>query len=86
MRYDISEWGLIYSGIFAQRGIRMNNHYFLQAITMSWMERTRASEAMAQLETMVSEGVSEAMGMRPRSARPARSSSAQREGWVEWTR
>ena len=52
------------------------------ALTMSWMERTRSSEAMVQPGTMASEGVSEAMGMRPRSARAARSSSAQSEGWV----
>ena len=52
---------------------------------MSWMERTRSSEAMAQPETMASSGVSEAMGMRPRSARPSRSSTAHCAGWVEWT-
>ncbi len=47
---------------------------------MSWMERTSLSEAMVQPGTMARSGVREAMGMRPRSARAARSSSAQREG------
>jgi len=51
-------------------------------LTMSWMERTRWSEAMAQPGTMAREGVREAMGIRPRSARPERTSSAQSEGKV----
>ena len=50
------------------------------------MERTRSSEAMVQPGTMASDGVSDAMGMSPRSARPARRSSAHNEGWVLWIR
>jgi len=49
---------------------------------MSWMERTSSSEAMVQPGTIARSDVREAMGMRPRSARAARSSSAQREGTV----
>jgi len=49
---------------------------------MSWMERTSSNEAMVQPGTIARPGVRDAMGMRPRSARPLRSSSAQREGWV----
>lgn len=46
------------------------------------MLRTSSSEAMVQPGTMASAGVSEAMGMRPRSATPEWSSAAQLAGEV----
>ena len=51
-------------------------------LTISWMERTRSSEAMVHPGTMASSGVSAAMGMSPSPARPSCNSTAHCEGWV----